>query len=163
MLDKIEDVRKALKGGAYYSATALALTFPDICCRVENGLKNGEKTTRSMYIDWVNKHMKFDDFHFPMKGFETQTFGGEMCYSLRCKVLHNGNTEVKNEELKVMVDEFRLMLPSDPDYYHGYTYIEGENGKTATCIGIDYLCEMLCDAAEEFYSARKGKSDFSST
>ena len=160
MLKKIDDVRRSIKNATYYSALALALTFPDICCQVENGLNNGENSTRSMYINWVNKHMDFEDFHFPMQGFETQTFAGEMCYSLRCKVLHNGNTEVKNQALGVNVDKLFLTLPAEDNYYHGYKYVTDENGDTATYIGIDYICERLCDTAEKFFNNWANKSDF---
>lgn len=160
MLNKIEDVRKAIQNGTYYSALALALTFPDICCQVENGLNNGEASNRSLYIDWVNKHMDFEDFHFPIPGFETQTFAGEMCYSLRCKVLHNGNTEVYNDKLGVIVDKLVLTTPKDNNYFHGYRYAESPSGETATYIGIDYVCERLCDTAEKFYNSWSNKSDF---
>lgn len=35
MLEKVKDVKLALKGGAYQSALALALTLPDICGQIE--------------------------------------------------------------------------------------------------------------------------------
>ena len=95
-----------------------------------------------------------------MQGFETQTFAGEMCYSLRCKVLHNGNTEVKNQALGVNVDKLFLTLPAEDNYYHGYKYVTDENGDTATYIGIDYICERLCDTAEKFFNNWANKSDF---
>ena len=36
MIDKINDIRKALLNKTYISAVALALTLPDICSQVEN-------------------------------------------------------------------------------------------------------------------------------
>lgn len=100
-----------------------------------------------------------------MAGFETQTFDGEMCYSLRCKFLHNGNTEVTNPKLKVLVDSFELLKPDDQDYKPGYTYIKKTQPdgtvKVITCIAIDYLCERLCDMAEQFYNGwANNKQDF---
>ena len=87
-----------------------------------------------------------------------------MCYSLRCKVLHNGNTEVNNSQLGVSVDKFLLTTPKDNMYYYGYRY-EEKNGfdgtiTKSTYIAIDYLCERLCDAAEEFYNSWGNKADF---
>lgn len=157
---KIKDIRDALKNGTYYCALALALTLPDICSQVENGLKNGDNSNRTMYINWVNKYMQYDDFHFPVEGFEIQTFTGEMCYSLRCKVLHNGNTEVQNKKLDVKVDDFCLTMPNEENYYHGYRYIENSEGKKITIIGIDYICERICDTAEKFYNDWSNKEDF---
>ena len=164
MIEKIEDVKKALKNGTYYCALALALTFPDICCQVENGIAAGQNANRDMYINWVNKYFDKEDFYFPIPGFESQTFTGEMCYSLRCKVLHNGNTDVNNQKLGVNVDEFILTRPGDKDYYSGYKYGEitqpDRTKKAVTYIGIDYLCERLCYAAENFYNGWHEKKDF---
>lgn len=113
MIDSIQEIRKALDKDCYLAALALSLTLPDICSQVENAVMDGNRT---LYINWFNSHAEYDDFHFPMAGFETQTFDGEMCYSLRCKVLHNGNTEVTNPKLKVLVDSFELLKPDDQDY-----------------------------------------------
>ena len=121
MIDSIQEIRKALDKDCYLAALALSLTLPDICSQVENAVMDGNRT---LYINWFNSHAEYDDFHFPMAGFETQTFDGEMCYSLRCKVLHNGNTEVTNPKLKVLVDSFELLKPDDQDYKPGYTYIK---------------------------------------
>lgn len=164
MLNKIKDVRDAVANKTYYAALALALTFPDICCQVENGIPAGQNSNRTMYIDWVNNHFAPDDFDVLFPGFDAQTFRGEMCYSLRCKVLHNGSTDVQNPKLKVSVDEFVLTKPGDEDYFHGYKYINqvqtDGTEKTITKIGIDYLCERLCDTAEAFYLGWMNKSDF---
>lgn len=113
-----------------------------------------------MYIAWVNSHLPAEDFESPVSGFNAQTFGGEMCYSLRCKVLHNGITDVNNQGLGVSVDSFKLTFPGNDDYYHGYRYIENNSGQLITHIGIDYLCESLCNAAEQFYNAYPNKADF---
>ena len=160
MKKKIDDVRKALKNETYYCALALALTFPDICCHIENGLSAEQNAIGEQYINWVNTHIDSDFFQFPATGFNVQTFGGEMCYSLRCKVLHAGHTDVTNKRLNVTVDKFKLTFPDDPDYFHGFRYMNNHNGETITHIGIDYLCECLCDAAEKFYNSWSNKADF---
>ena len=161
MIDSIQEIRKALDKDCYLAALALSLTLPDICSQVENAVMDGNRT---LYINWFNSHAEYDDFHFPMAGFETQTFDGEMCYSLRCKVLHNGNTEVTNPKLKVLVDSFELLKPDDQDYKPGYTYIKKTQPdgteKVITCIAIDYLCERLCNMAEQFYNGWSNKQDF---
>lgn len=43
---------------------------------------------------------------------------------LKMARLHNGNTEVTNPKLKVLVDSFELLKPDDQDYKPGYTYIK---------------------------------------
>ena len=83
---------------------------------------------------------------------------------LRLRLLHNGNTEVTNLKLKVLVDSFELLKPDDQDYKPGYTYIKKTQPdgteKVITCIAIDYLCERLCNMAEQFYNGWSNKQDF---
>ena len=54
MLDIIKDIKTALRNDAYIAATALALTMPDICCQVENGISS---SLRTHYITCVNNHI----------------------------------------------------------------------------------------------------------
>lgn len=160
MLEKISDIREALNNKTYIAALALALTLPDICSQVENNRSNGNRT---MYIDWVNKYMPPESFEAALSGFEKQEFDGEMCYSLRCKILHNGNTDVKSASLGVDVDSFRLVKPGSQYYKKGFHYREiNINGKPTyvTIIAVDYLCEQLCNAAERFYHSVQNKSLF---
>lgn len=161
MIDKINDIRKALENKTYIAAVALALTLPDICSQVEN---NTSESSRSQYIDWVNKRISPDYFVFDLPGFEDQVFAGNMCYSLRCNVLHSGSTDVANPKLNVYVDRFLLVKPGDPNYLKGFSYsVKTQDDGTiikTNRIGIDYLCECLCDIAEEFYNQWPDKSDF---
>lgn len=161
MIDKIRDIRNALLNKTYISAVALALTLPDICSQVEN---NTAESSRSHYISWVNNHLPSDCFDFPLVGFEDQTFTGNMCYSLRCSVLHSGSTDVANQKLHVTVDRFLLTRPGDANYYKGYRYSEEKQTDgtvlKVTYVGIDYLCECLCDAAEDFYNQWSNKAAF---
>lgn len=156
MIEKIDDIRNAIKNKTYIAALALALTLPDICSQVENGVVAGNK---NMYINWIDKYMK--NYQFPVDGFEKQQFDGKMCYALRCKLLHNGNTDVN---YATDIDNFVLTKPGDSNYKYGYIYIQENlaNGeeRLVTCIGIDYVCESLCKTAENFYNSWTNKSDF---
>lgn len=159
MINKIKDIQTALNAGAYLSALALALTLPDICSQVEDQVT---KETGKRYIKWINNHFDSTDFQFP--NFEKNEFGGEMCYALRCKVLHEGNTNVE-ENQKVFVDSFQLTFPGDKEYFHGFKYTidfsQNPSPEIAkTYIGIDYLCEILCKRADEFYNNWGNKTDF---
>lgn len=158
MIEKIEDIRKAIENETYIVALALALTLPDICSQVENGVADGN---RNMYINWIDKYMEVENYKFPIKGFEKQTFNGNMCYALRCKLLHNGNTEIN---YATNIDDFVLTKPGNPNYKYGYIYRQENlaNGKERliTYIGIDYICESLCKTAETFYNNWSNKSDF---
>ena len=163
MLQVINDIKLSLNNKTYLSALALVLTIPDICSQVENHVSEGN---RKMYIDWFNNYVEHEDFRFPLEGFEKQTFDGNMCYALRCKVLHNGNLELKEsaKSLKMQLDRFEFTTPESVDYYHGYKYksVTNEDGteETITILSVDYLCERICEAAEKFYNGWISKDDF---
>ena len=157
MIEKLNDIRNALKNETYSVAIALALTLPDICSQIENGTKY---SSRNMYKAWIDKHMAPCDFNFPIPGFEAQTFNGNVCYALRCKVLHNGNFDIEDE----CNMEFILTRPNTPNYMDGYKYEQKSSPDGSivftTYIGIDYICKRLCDSAESFYNSWQNKSDF---
>ena len=161
MIEIINDIRNALNNKTYLSAVALALTLPDICSQVEY---NSVSSSKGNYIAWVNNHLPVDSFIPFFPGFEEQTFTGNMCYSLRCSVLHSGSTDVANPNLHVTVDRFLLTKPGYAKYYKGYRYSEEKQADgtilKVTYVGIDYLCECLCDAAEDFYNQWNDKSAF---
>ena len=163
MMEFINDIKKSLKNKTYLSALTLALTIPDICSQVEAKKDDGN---REMYIAWFNKYVYSEAFEFDKVEFREQAFDGNMCYALRCKVLHNGNLELKkaNPGLQIRLDCFQLSIPASANYYHGYKYafVPCEDGtkQTVTILAVDYLCEMLCDAAEKFYNCWQEKEDF---
>ena len=66
MLNKINDVKSALKAGAYQSALALALTLPDICSQIEYPAEN---MVGICYPQWCDKYINFADAHV---GFGTE-------------------------------------------------------------------------------------------
>ena len=163
MKELIAEVRQAVKNKTYMAAVALALTLPDICGMVEN---HTLQSFRQNYISWFDNHMPNDDFKCFLPGFEKQEFNGSVCYSLRCAVLHSGSTDVNNAILNVDIDEFRLTRPGDEHYIKGYCYGNRPTSNSSAApeicayIGADYLCERLCDAAEEFYDNWPDKNDF---
>ncbi len=160
MLEKIKEVRAAVANKTYIAALVLALTLPDICSQVENCVSEGN---RMYYESWVDKYMDNEAF-LTIKGFEKQSFKGNMCYSLRCKLLHNGNIDVKNQKRGINVDDFILVKPGSRRYYHGFRYeiTKQPDGtdKYTTIIGVDYLCEALCRTAENYYNNYPNKTLF---
>ena len=163
MIKIIDEIRKAIKNKTYLSALTLALTIPDICSQVETGKEDSD---RWIYIDWFNKYIEKESFDLDIGEFKEQTFNGNMCYALRCKVLHNGNVELQqtSRNLKIELDHFQFTTPESPEYFYGYKYVylHSEDGtkKTVTIIAIDYLCEIICEAAGNFYNNWMNKEDF---
>lgn len=92
----------------------------------------------------------------------------DICSQVENAVMDGNRTLYINwfnsHELKVLVDSFELLKPDDQDYKPGYTYIKKTQPdgtvKVITCIAIDYLCERLCNMAEQFYNGWANKQDF---
>ncbi|NMC56343.1 MAG: hypothetical protein GYA50_03875 [Eubacteriaceae bacterium] len=159
MLTKINDIRSALKHDSYLSALALALTLPDICSQVEANTNVGNRT---LYVNWVNKYLHV--FRVACEEYEEAEFTGEVCYSLRCRFLHNGTFNVSDKKRNINVDYFKLKMPSFIKNSYCFNYIKDRNAdgtNTFTAIiDIKYLCEALCDTAENFYNSFPDKSKF---
>ena len=106
MKQKILEIKQALSLRLYNSALALALTLPSICARVEYG--NKKRNDKVHYINWFDKYAK-DKFTFDatqLSGNEIisyNTIDGNVCYNLRCAILHAGNFEIDNCKYKKII------------------------------------------------------------
>lgn len=158
MLEIIKEIKYALKTKHYISALTLALTLPDICSQIE--IKY-EKETGVRYKKWLDKHIDKDLFIFPISGFEDNTIDSEKIYSLRCHVLHSGNTNIE-ENKNININKFILLKPDNnpSGYKYEESYDKNGNLVKTSYIRVDYLCNIICDAAENFYNSWNTPSDF---
>lgn len=171
MLDKIKDIKLALKNKSYLSALALSLTLPDICGEIEypdfkydNGKRNIGKQYATWFDDWVN-HYYADDTGWIVDDAKAKNplFTGKMCYSLRCSFLHAGNADIKNwgveeDDNYRYAYEFRLAVSgADSRGVHWFNQADNNSKilKTNTVtVNIDKLCEYICLSAEKYYQKK---------
>ena len=147
MIDKINDIKRAIEAKAYLSALALALTIPDICGKLAHPAIS---QIRERYAKW------FDDYVFPFYGppkKEYPQFTGEICYKLRCAFLHAGNTE------GIPIDQFDLCM--DGCSCFGSTWRIDSDKKQHIRINIEEFCLAVCNAVEQFHNQNIGNFDFS--
>lgn len=165
MLDKINDINVALSNKSYLSALALSLTLPDICGEIayphfkhKNGKRNVGKQYATWFDNWANQY--FADNTGWTKDYtkaKNPYFTGEMCYSLRCSFLHDGNSDIKNWGNKEDEDfyysyEFELAIGGADSFGLSWTNPSSKIMKTKTVrVNIDKLCESICLAAENYY------------
>lgn len=176
MRDKVEDIKRAVEGGAYLSALALALTLPDICSKIESG-----ESGKNAYSDWFNKHVT--PYYFPdynkieklwAKGegvspecLDWPVFDGLACYKLRCSILHSGNIDIDSQE-SIDIQHFELCVSKMdfPGYGPSFGRIihssPGEKDRIEKHVRIDVtmLCHALGQAAIEFYAKHADKAAF---
>lgn len=158
----IASVRDAVSKECWIPALVTALTIPDLLGRVETSGSNNVSVGKR-YKAWFTEHVehRYADHH----GWGTDYralkpyFNADMCYDLRCMVLHQGNSRIKHE-YKPEDDEgaeyrywFELRANACDSY--GTVWDEPEPGERAhktsrVCVDVGGLCNAICDAAEEF-------------
>lgn len=175
MLNKINEVIKALDAGCYQAALALALTFPDIFGKAMYPEITGHGAVGKRYIKWFNDHPilqlthKHDFEDFP-------AFTGEICYQLRCKMLHEGHVDIApyiNE-----INAFYLFISPENkglyftkygasenkrigyDIYTGDEVVSEHSTTKAIMLDLRLICESICEAAKDCYEKSENKMLF---
>lgn len=162
MIEKINEIERAIECGYYYSALALALSIPDICgqvyCPNLAGTKNSGKRYRKWFDDYVARYYFKDSVKYP-NGSDV-AFNGFACYLLRCAYLHSGNYDLKAQDDSIKIKEFRIHY-SKPDHTFGhYEVVLTNTGDFILDIDAKYICGAICLAAKSFYDKTTDKSQF---
>lgn len=163
MIEKIREIEKAIECEYYYCALALALIVPDICGQVYCPELNERNENGERYRRW------FDDFVAPIYMKEPNlkfpndtniVFNGYACYLLRCAYLHSGNYDLKAQNKKIKIKEFRLQYSKPFPIFHVYEASLTDTGDFILEIDISGLCKAICMAAEDFYNKIPDKNKF---
>ncbi len=162
MLRLIDDVNKALDAECYYSALALVLTFPDICGKAEYP----QKKTTKRYIDWYDEHIgKYEQCPCEeSQNISLPYLSGEVVYSLRNSLLHQGNPNIEADRIKDnnnKIDCFELIIETKKpfDIYGDAAGIYG-GGKKAYRVNVRRLCLIISATTRGYYEANQDKFDF---
>lgn len=152
----IQDIRKALENELYFVALNSALTLPDICGNVEYPK---EKSSRKRYISWYDKEIgKYEKD--PNEKDDMSYLSGEVIYTLRCSLLHEGNPNVQNDKLREAkpIDDFSLIIQKSNQfdiYFDGSIssiIINSEDRQIRKYeMNVRRICMILCGAAESYY------------
>ena len=158
----VQDIRKALENELYFVALSSALTLPDICGKVAYP---NEKSSRKRYIFWyedeIGKYEKNPDDKENMP-----YLSGEVIYSLRCSLLHEGNPNMNNDSLRTSlpIDYFSLVVEKAKpfDIYSdssSITYL-GDKHIRKYSMNVRRMCMILCNVAESYYRDNGDKFHF---
>lgn len=163
ILRLIADVNKALEAESYFSALSLVLTLPDICGKAEYPQ---EKSTAKRYKDWYDEYIgKYEQCPCEQsQNTEMPYLSGEVVYSLRNSLLHQGTPnidplKIKNDNNKI--DCFEIIIESKKpfDIYSDASGII--NGSVRTYrVNIRRLCLILCNSVKSYYEESKDKFNF---
>ena len=185
LLQIIDDVNNALNAKAYLAALTLVLTIPDICGRA----KYGEIGTKKRYIDWYDEYIgayengkKATNDNVPSdikicsdtkKSLDTENnpddetpyLSGEIVYSLRNSVLHQGTTNFKKNRIKDesnRIDHFIIEVESKKQcniYCDSPMDINPHYQKTYH-MSLRRLCLIITSTENKYYNENKEKFNF---
>lgn len=161
----IDEIEKALSHDLYFAALNLALTLPDICGKAEYpNLRTGER-----YKKWYDENVGVTEK--PPKCTEDEPempyLSGEVVYSLRCSLLHEGNPNLqKNGKHPTPIDRFSLVIQSEQPFRiyggEGSSVLTSSDGTEVRSyrVNVRRLCMVLCLCAKGYYKENKDKFDF---
>ena len=161
----IDEIEKALSHDLYFAALNLALTLPDICGKAEHpNLRTGER-----YKKWYDENVGVTEK--PPKCTEDEPempyLSGEVVYSLRCSLLHEGNPNLqKNGKPPIPIDRFSLVIQSEQPFRiyggEGSSVLTSSDGTEVRSyrVNVRRLCMVLCLCAKGYYKENKDKFDF---
>lgn len=158
----VQDIRKALENKIYFVALSSALTLPDICGKAAYPT---ERSSRKRYILWYDEEIgKYEKN--PKDKDDMPYLSGEVIYSLRCSLLHEGNPNMKNDSLRTNqpIDHFSLVIEKAKtfDIYSDASSITrfGNEQKREYRMNVRRICMILCTVAEAYYKENSDKFYF---
>lgn len=158
----VQEIRAALENELYFVALSSALTLPDICGKVAYPTK---QSSRKRYILWYDEEIgKYEKN--PEDKDDMPYLSGEVIYSLRCSLLHEGNPNMKNESLRTnqSIDYFSLVIEKAKpfDIYSDASMITkfGKEQKREYRMNVRRICMILCSVAEAYYKENRDKFHF---
>lgn len=162
IIQLVQDIRKALENNLYFVALSSALTLPDICGKVAYP---EESSSRKRYISWYDDEIgKYEKN--PEDKENMPYLSGEVIYSLRCSLLHEGNPNMNNDSLRadLPIDHFSLVIEKAKpfDIYSDSSSISnfGDKNIREYSMNVRRICMILCNVAESFYKENKDKFHF---
>jgi hypothetical protein len=99
-------IAKAVTDKNWLAATALSLTMPDICGRMEHPKHDSERR----YKAWWDKYL-LDTYR---GGADNVVFlSGADAYALRCAYVHEGGENILNQRAQEALTHFHFVAPSE--------------------------------------------------
>ena len=160
----IKEINQCLDNGCVMAGLSLALTLPDICGKaIYPKLKPSDR-----YVKWFDKYIgqyEHDDEHMRVG---MPYLSGELVYSLRNSILHQGNPNIDGEKLGIIYFELLYQRIEGASVIVGSSeakIIKDENGNDIAInkkftVNVRDLCSKICRSAEVCYKEDNDKFNF---
>ena len=158
----VQDIKKALENELYFVALSSALTLPDVCGKAAQPT---EQSSRKRYISWYDEEIGEYEKD-PEDKDDKPYLSGEVIYSLRCSLLHEGNPSMENDSLRTNqpIDYFSLVIEKDKpfDIYSDASAITqlGNEQRREYRMNVRRICMILCNVTEAYYKKNRDKFHF---
>ena len=157
----IDEIKSCLDNDCPISALSIALIIPDMCGKAEYP----NEKNRQRYVKWFNEWIgKYETY----EGNEMPYLSGDLVYSLRCSMLHEGNPTIENG--KFNIDNFSLIWSKSKDSYMvgGLSFakvlINNEGQRKLQDVfyevNIMNLIFKICRCSYVYFKENKSKFDF---
>ena len=166
----INEINLCLANECYFSALTMSLMLPDICSRAE--FPNLEKKVGKRYKRWFDRHIGKWERSPKVKGVSMPCLTGEVVYSLRCSMLHQGTPNITKGNIKnpnCRIDDFVLVIEKEKEFNlyvdsAGIYEKELPDGTIEVTrryrVNVRRLCMILTRCAEGYYNEFPEKFDF---
>ena len=149
----VDEIEICIQNKCYISALTMTITLPDICGRAEYP---EEKATGKRFKQWYKKYA-YSEEAFGIRMLE------DVVYSLRCKLLHEGNPAIDNAKYKVK--KFALIIRENSaniPLESSESYIDDDGRRIFNIYNVNLieLCRYISNAAMRYYRDNSGKFDF---
>jgi len=163
----INEIQHTMDQNCYIASLFLALAIPDICGQIAYPnltVRKGKRNIQEQYIKWFDGHV---DYSIYDAKDEFAHFSGELCYALRCSIMHTGSTDIGKKFIDLSLNDFNFILESKNEYelYIDEFEIEESNEggnktvKRFVQINIRSLCKAIIFSAKRFYKLNKDLVD----
>ena len=154
----VADVERCVQENISVAGLALALTIPDILgaqCFPQLCYEDGQRRVGAQYTRWFDKYVArsfVDKAHW---------FTGEMCYQLRCDILHSGTSDIEyhHSQQKGVAYRYSFVLVDDGEQGH-VEHME-DHGQVCRCqvrLNADNLSKALCEGARRCLADADGQA-----
>ena len=160
----IKEINQCLKNGCVMAGLSLTLTLPDICGKaIYPNLKPSDR-----YIKWFNEYVGQYERINGHTMFDKQYLSGELVYSLRNSILHEGNPNIDGRKFGIIYFELLYRQEEGSNIIIESSeaeIVKDENGNDKSIniklmINVRDLCWKICCLSEFCYKEDKNKFNF---
>ena len=112
----INSIKNSLSNENWHAALISCLILPDVCGKIEDP----NLSSKNRYLKWFKIYLsdKYPTREVGTSHERTVFLSAESCYALRCSLLHEGSSEVSEQQIKQALSDFLFIIPEQNMHIH---------------------------------------------